>query len=286
MVYLGNSPADKVVLRLQARKSFALGLWIQDQNGVPLDITGCKIRLVVRERVSADDSDDSGNLISTSQAEMVASQIGFARFPLQASELELDPKEYQFSIVLSDKGFTSVIVYGTLEIVQNTEFESTTETYSIDDSFSTSLRVLLREQKAIEVRTGPILPPGAALFTQELERKLLAIYGGMAAEGTLLTADDIADGDDHVMMTAAERLQLANMSLSWGDIQDKPNFGDIITHDATDFLQPNQVSGDDITSGTVDKEHLPLLSQLKGVIVTTETPSGGNPGYLYLKLDA
>ena len=49
MAYIGNSPTSETVLRLEARKSFALGLYIQDANGRPLDITDASIRLVAKK---------------------------------------------------------------------------------------------------------------------------------------------------------------------------------------------------------------------------------------------
>ena len=68
MAYTGNAPEEQTVLRLMARKSFSMGLWIQDQNGNPLDISGCVIRMVVRKSVRSTTVDDSDNLITSSLA--------------------------------------------------------------------------------------------------------------------------------------------------------------------------------------------------------------------------
>src|SRR5687768_14854378 len=98
VTYLGNGPEDKTVLRLMARKSFALGMWIQDQNGNPLDITGCTLRIVMRKRVASTVSDDSGNLIANDAAQILAPTLGWARFELQASDFDHAPGEYEYSI--------------------------------------------------------------------------------------------------------------------------------------------------------------------------------------------
>lgn len=174
MVQISNSPVQTTILRLQARKSFALGLWIQDKNERPLDISDCQIRLVIRKTPIPDAvDDDSGNLITSSQAEIIAPGAGYARFNIQASELDEDPGTYYFSIVLSDSGYTSTIVGGECQIEQNMEFTSTTEAFDPEDmDVSSALRVVLRGQNAIKVTTGATLAPGTRPFTQADRDKL------------------------------------------------------------------------------------------------------------------
>lgn len=284
MSYVTNSPADQVVLRLQARKSFALGLWIQDQNGNPLNISGTTIRLVIRKNVPAGTTNDSGNLIQSSLATLVDAPAGYAKFNLQAAELDEVPGEYLFSIVLSFEGYSSVIVGGLVEIEQNTEFTSITESYSPGAEMATALAVLLRGNTAITVRTGPSLAPGAVTFTYDDEKKLDELYAGAVAEGEVLNADMIPDGLVKVIMTTAERDKLANLEMNWSDIQGKPDFGDIITYDAAQFILKGAVNATtDITAGTIDKARVPFVTALRGIVITTSAPPGGNPGVMYLK---
>src|SRR5690606_15684664 len=115
--------------------------------------------------IPSDVVDDSGNLITSSTATLISPEIGLARFELQASELDHDPGEYAFTIVLSEGGYSSVIVQGVIQLEQNTEFTSINETFSPGTVASTALQVVLRERTAITVRTGPTLPPGAVTFT-------------------------------------------------------------------------------------------------------------------------
>jgi len=284
MTYLNNGPDDQVVLRLQARKSFSLTLWIQDPNGHPIDINGCEFTIVMRKRVGSDVVDDSGNLITNYLATTPAPLLGQVRFDIQASDLYHPAGTYDYTITMREGGFSSVLLKGPVELEENTEFESVSASYETDAIVS-SLAVRLRERNVIAVRTGQVLTPGTELFTTELRQKLLAVFGAAVADGQTLTADDIADGVNYVMMTMAERDKLANLVLEWDDIDGKPAFGDIITKNEDDFLKPGEVTGEDITSGEVDKDFLPLASGLRGIVITTDTPPGGNPGYIYLKYE-
>lgn len=283
MSYTGNSPEDETVLRLQARKSFALGLWIQDYNGNPLDIAGTTTRIVVRKNVPINTVDDSANIITNSVAEIIAPTLGLCRFNFQASDLDAPAGDYVYSIVMVAEGYSSVIVAGPLELEQNTEFTSVGSTYAPEDAMSSALTVTLRAPGKIIVRTGPTLAPGAVTFTQALENMLLEIYSGAVNNGAVLNAEMIPDGATKVIMTLAERLQLANMSFDWDDITGKPAFGDIIIRDAADFLEPSEVTAADVVSGTLHKDRVPRTIDLRGTARGTAAPAGGADGDIYLK---
>ncbi|QNN98083.1 minor tail protein [Microbacterium phage Fede] len=282
MTYAGNSPHDEVVLRLQARKSFSFGVWITDQNNRPLDIQACILRFVARKSVPSTVNDDTGNLISNSLAVITAPAAGYAVFSFQASELDWEPGEYQFSITLDDGGYTATIVKGVIQLEQNTEFTSMTEDY-VPGPPPTALSVILRNSVTLQVRTGPTLAPGESTFTQADEQKLDEIYAGMLAEGQTLNADLIPDGTGKVIMTVAERLKLANLELAWDDITGKPDFGDIITHDAAEFVTKLGGDAGDIISGVFNKARIPTVMNLNGISHGTAAPPSGNPNTLYLK---
>ncbi|QYC53803.1 minor tail protein [Microbacterium phage EugeneKrabs] len=282
MAYTGNSPVDEVVLRLQARKSFSLGVWIADQNDNPLDITGCTLRFVARKSVPSTVIDDGDNLVTNSVAVVNAPTLGYAIFSFQASELDWTPGEYLFAIVLSDEGYSATIVQGHIELEQNTEFTSITETYS-PAAPPTHLRALLRDGVALKVRTGPMLKPGEATFTNEDEKKLDELYAGAVAEGQILNADLIPDGLTKVMMTTAERFKLANLTLEWADINGKPDFGDIITHDVSEFVRKTQGDAGDIVTGVFNNNRIPTVMGLRGISHGTGAPPSGQPNTIYLK---
>ena len=172
MVALDNSPASETYLRLQARKSFALGLYVTDHHGRPLDLAGTCIRMVVRKtNFSASVEDDSANLIVNSEAELVAAGAGFARFHLQAADLDQKPGEYEYSVTLLDNGYSSVLLKGILDLVQNTEYNSTEAVYA-ENQVDSALQILLKGQHVVKVRTGPTLAPGTTSFTDSDKAKL------------------------------------------------------------------------------------------------------------------
>ena len=278
MAQLGNTPNDTVTLRLQARKSFSLGLWIQDRAKHPMDIAGATFRIVMRpaNRIPLS-SDDASNLITNDLGVLVSPGLGFLRFNLQASDLDHKPGEYNFDIVMISGGYSSVIVQGVVELEQNTEFSSTAETYEGSEATSSSLAVHLKGSHSIHVTAGPTLAPGEVLFTSDMEHKLLQLYASRVAEDSLLTADDIVDGNDKVMMTAAERYQLANLTIEWDNIPGRPTFGTAAFHNHEEYLRPDNVDGSDVTSGQVSEARLPILLELRGVghgpVLPTGTPN-------------
>lgn len=165
MTYLGNSPEVQTVLRLEARKSFSLGMWIKDNLGHPLDITGVQIRIVARPKLVAADPGDAQNLIINSDAVLEQPGQGYARFNIQASELDHTPGEYLFAIVMVANGYSSVIVEGPLIIDPNTEFSSVDDVYLPSLPPTHMVDIILREAVSISVYAGQALAPGTVSFT-------------------------------------------------------------------------------------------------------------------------
>ena len=178
MAYIGNSPSQETVLRLEARKSFALNVWIKDFHGRALDIGSARLRLVIKKLpLDPADSTDVDNLLTNSEAQIVDGPAGLARFSIQASELNHDPGEYPYSLVLSVDGYSSVLVKGVVDLQRNTEFTSVGENYATDVAVE-GLVVRLRDSNAIDVRTGPTLAPGTTSFTDSDKAKLDSIEEG------------------------------------------------------------------------------------------------------------
>lgn len=177
MASVSNAPDERVVIRAEARKSLSFAVWLKDERGAGVDITGTTLRIVARKR-DAEELSDSDNIFATNElAELVAPLVGYARFSLQASDLDLRSGEYPFSIVLIDNGYSSVIAKGIIEVDPNTDVTSVEESYT-PANVSTTLQVLLRDRIAINVRTGSTLTPGAVTFTTEHERKLGTVEEG------------------------------------------------------------------------------------------------------------
>ena len=180
MSYLGNSPTEELILRLEARKSFSLALWLQDSNGHPLDVTGAELRMVVkREPLDPDDSTDADNLIGAGDAAIIDGPLGYARLSLQAEDLDFTPGEYPYSIVLWHEGYSTVLAKGTLDLQQNTEFLSVGEAYTPTVA-ATSLVLRLARRQTIIFRVGPTLAPGVSSFSDDDKARLDTLWGERA----------------------------------------------------------------------------------------------------------
>jgi hypothetical protein len=173
MPTLTNYPKTETTLRLAARKSFSYGLLITDANGVALDITGTSIRFISkRPPFNPLDLSDDDNLVVNSMADLVTPTAGYAVFNFQASDLNHDEDVYPFVITLTDAGYSSPIVVGELEIVDNPDFDSSDDVYTPTDAPATVLQVWLQNRNVIKVSTGTIQAPGTVPFTNADKDKL------------------------------------------------------------------------------------------------------------------
>lgn len=194
---IGNSPSSHTLLRLEARKSFALGIRVLDRLGRDADLTGCSLRLVIK----AEETASAPNLVAADANAVIELPLdGFGLFRLQAATLDIEPREYPFAIVLTTaEGYTSVIVKGSVEIVQNVDFDDSSvftlalPTQTITAELGSSM---------ISVYTGAQLPPGFAYVREERLETIESFdpsavaytpAGGRAGYAlTKLTGDDYA----------------------------------------------------------------------------------------------
>lgn len=160
MATIGNSPSATTIIRVEARKSFSLGMHLSDPHGKPVDLTGCEMTIIAKPLPIDDNSDITNFLQANSQANISVPKLGYGSFNLQALTLNVDPGEYPFAIVLKTaEGYTGVIVKGILDVQQNTEFTSVGTQYTSVNP-AQSLAVQLQGMNAINVFIGGQLPPG------------------------------------------------------------------------------------------------------------------------------
>lgn len=296
MTTVKNVPSQELVLQLARAKSFSVGVYLVDWSGRAIDITDVVLTLIAKKPpFDPSDTDDSDNLIVNSTATLIDPAAGYARFDLQASDLNHRPGEYPFALVMNDAGYSSVLGMGVLEIVDGPEFSSVNSTYAPNDA-ATALRVLMRGRHNVQITAGPALAPGTTSFTDQDKAKLDSIeWGaqqnviGVGEDGQLIyDLDDIPDGQERFAMTAEEKEKLADLepgAANWDDLEGKPDFGTASLLDEEEVLKPGGVSGADITSGTVGNARLPKVSQLRGFSYGTATPTGLAGGDLYLQLE-
>lgn len=115
MVKLSNSPYEATVLTLEARKSFSLRLELHDRHGNVMSWDNLSATFTL------------GTLDPLEALLEVPATDGV--FRIQASELNLKPGTYQFTITLRSRGYSFVIVKGDVKLVQNTEAGSVADFY-------------------------------------------------------------------------------------------------------------------------------------------------------------
>lgn len=322
MAYLGNSPRQATVLQVEARKSFALSLWFRDTNRRPADLTGCQVRMVVKAQpLSESDLTDSDNILTGSVAMIPEPELGYAQFSIQAAELNVQPGEYLYAIVLvTAAGYSSVVVKGILDVQQNTEFSSIGDTYDAA-SAPGSLEILLRGSASVDVFAGSLIPPGFTWMSDADKEKLdrideaailLPTGGGprqwlrkrtaddydfewaepQAFDGTL-SAEGVPDGYAPVSDgQGAWAWAMVSPTVDWelaegvpGSVLNKPSLGTASEKDVDFFAEAEHThAAGDITSGRLAAARVPRLTDLEGVTKGTADPTGGTSGDVYLKI--
>lgn len=201
MAYLGNTPSKETILRLEARKSFSFSLAVKDPQRRPIDLTGSSIRTVMKQLpLDSADTTDLDNLIADPVATLTSPALGLARIDIQSADLNWPIGEYPFAVVLKDpSGFSTVLVKGLVDLVQNTEFGSLASLFA-DANPAQRLEVLLRDTTVVDVYVGNSEPQLAPLFS----RSTAAPVGG-------------GDGDMHLQYftTGAAARVWTNVSGIW-----------------------------------------------------------------------
>ena len=324
MAYIGNTPGKTTVIQLEARKSFSLGLWFMDQGGRPADLTGSSVRLVAKASpIDVTDTDDSDNLIVNSTATIVDATYGYCTFDLQASELDLEPTEYPFVIVLTTPtGYTSTVLKGVIDIQQNPDFTAMTSSYLPPEELpSQTLEVVLRGISLVDVRLGHVPPPGfhwlSAADQEKIDQIAMAAtvmpVGGIPGQviGKISETDydyrwvtlQAYDGTLDATGIPAGRAPVSDGADSWnwgevsptvdwslpegapGSVLNKPTLGTASTRDDAYFSQPgHQHATTDVSSGVFANTFLPKLSELRGVRWGSPVPTGGEDGDIYFQI--
>ena len=155
MATIGNSPQEKTVIRMEARKSFSLGLLLRTEVNAAIDVTGAGITLVISKR----NPDNSVVPVINMTAEHVAPRAGHVRFEIQASDTDLEIREYYMTITMRKDGYSSVLAKGVAEILPNTETAATAHEYDGVPDTST-LAVWLKRRNVIKIHAVPVVTKG------------------------------------------------------------------------------------------------------------------------------
>ena len=220
MVKLSNSPYESTVLTLEARKSFSLRIELHDRHGNPMpwDNLSATFTLGTLDPLEA--------LLEVSATDGV--------FRIQASELDLKPGTYQFTITLRSRGYSFVIVKGDVKLVQNTEAGSVADFYGAAIP-SETIAVQLDQMNVIKVslRNTPLALGtsviGATTWSELVGKPLVFPPAQHAHDqqdvGGLVQA--LADlttslGDKAPLVHTHSEYAPAEHEHEWGDITGKP----------------------------------------------------------------
>lgn len=151
MAKLSNSPKQALNFDLERRKSFTFRVRLKYSDGSLVNLTGCTIRFVMKSAGAVDDHFDLNNLVVNSEATIGAPHTGEGVFAFQAAELDGDPGEYGYSIVLwSPDNFSTVLAKGVINLLDNSESHSMHRLYSTTAPTS-ALELTLRGGDVVEV---------------------------------------------------------------------------------------------------------------------------------------
>ena len=151
MAKLSNSPKQALNFDLERRKSFTFRVRLKYSDGSLVNLTGCTLRFVMKSAGAVDDHFDLNNLVVNSEATIGAPLTGEGVFAFQAAELDGDPGEYDYSIVLwSPDNFSTVLAKGFINLLDNSESHSMHRLYSATAPTS-ALELTLRGGDVVEV---------------------------------------------------------------------------------------------------------------------------------------
>ena len=151
MAKLSNSPKQALNFDLERRKSFTFRVRLKYSDGSLVNLTGCTLRFVMKSAGAVDDHFDLNNLVVNSTATIGSPTTGEAVFAFQAAELDGDPGEYGYSIVLwSPDNFSTVLAKGVINLLDNSESHSMHRLYSATAPTS-ALELTLRGGDVVEV---------------------------------------------------------------------------------------------------------------------------------------
>lgn len=154
MAKLSNSPKQTLNFDLERRKSYTFRVRLRHKDGALVDLTGCTLRFVMKPQGSEEDPFDLDNLIVNHEANIGDGPSGEALFAFQAAELDGDPGEYDYSIVLwTPDNYSTLLCKGVINLVGNSESHSMHRMYGAMRPGST-VDLQIRSDDVVEVTAG------------------------------------------------------------------------------------------------------------------------------------
>lgn len=155
MARITNAPRATLTLDLERRKSFAFRLNVKNADGTPVNLTGSRIRFVLKPAVFDDDHYDVTNIVVNQDGSIPPNEgsKGYCVFGFQAAELDQPPGEYYGSIVMwTSTGYSVTLLKLVVNILENTESDSMHVSY-VASAPPMEIEVALRGDQVVNVYT-------------------------------------------------------------------------------------------------------------------------------------
>ena len=207
MAKLSTSPEETFTLRLEQRKSFSFAVLFSDRNDAPVDITGSTLTLdVLTNRAKRLTDVLVPTDVLTVAAGLYGPTEGYARFDVQAAQLDLPAAEYPYTItLLTAEGYSLVVAKGVIQLQANPESAATAATYADGGSVAT-IDVKLRGMNVLAVTIGPRIPPKKNWLsdTDQAKLDLLSfVSGGVEVDVSALATSEFVVAGDSATLAAA-----------------------------------------------------------------------------------
>lgn len=179
MATIGNTPQERLVFRIEARKSWSLGILLKASTGAAIDVTDAVISLVVSKKnpegpvIPPEPPEEEGGDEELPPAEPgfappvidmeaipVTAVGGHVRFHLQAEDTDLASGEYETAITMRSGGYSLVLAKGVTEILPNSETASVDHTYVGSPEDAGLLELWLRRRNVIKIVAPPVFTKG------------------------------------------------------------------------------------------------------------------------------
>lgn len=298
MASLTNSPKQTLNMKLERRKSYSFVCTLLDTNSATIDLTGCTLRMVMKDAEYDDDMYDQTNVLVNSEATISTPESGEGVFSFQAAELDQAPGDYPYTIVLwTADGFSATIVKGIIELQPNTDSLSMLKTYT-SGTTSAAIEVTLRGSDTVNIVTStisqssqysPIVGQGRPDQPATLDTNTQILVNAATFGKLFLSTDgpdDLwawrlrNDGWHVVEEPAASAVVVAPVAADWNTIANKPVYvgaGDSmsVARAAIDAASTGLVSTG--LAGKADTAHTHPMSSITGYTAPTWSTLTGRP---------
>ena len=176
---VSNIPRVNTPISVAARKSFRLNLLLRRHEHLAVDLTDARISLTVAPARTL--TRTVNDLVLSQDADIDAPTIGYAAFNIQAASLAIPPDEYDYDITLHKNGFSSLLLRGSFNVVENTDFSGLSGSFTDSNQSATLMLELSANHIHVDIGSGfpsGLLPDYVQVFHDALTEADELLNGG------------------------------------------------------------------------------------------------------------